>query len=53
MKLHAQADAHFRAALAPGAVAAYALWRCPLGQVSLKPGDRLQGEFVVEMGKLP
>jgi hypothetical protein len=46
---HAHADAHFRAALAPGGVAAYMLWRCPLGQVPLKSGDRLQGEFVVEL----
>ncbi len=46
---HANADAHFRAALAPGGVAAYILWRCPLGQVPLKAGDHLQGEFVVEL----
>ena len=24
-------------------------WRCPLGQVALKPNDRLQGEFVVRL----
>jgi beta-galactosidase len=49
LTLHAQADAHFRAALTPEGVAAYLLWRCPLGQVSLKPGDHLQGEFVLEL----
>jgi hypothetical protein len=47
--LRADADAHFRAALAPGGVAAHLLWRCPLGQVSLKPGDHVQGEFVVQL----
>ena len=47
---HAKADAHFRAALAPGGVAVHLLWRCPLGQVPLKPNDRLQGEFGVRLG---
>ena len=46
---HANANAHFRAALAPGGVAAHLLWRCPLGQVPLKPNERLQGEFVVRL----
>ncbi len=49
LSLHANADVHFRAALAPGGVAAHLLWHCPLGQVPLKPNDRLQGEFVVEL----
>jgi hypothetical protein len=46
---YANGDAHFRAALAPGGVAAHLLWRCPLGQVPLKPKDCLQGEFVVQL----
>ena len=46
---YANGDAHFRAALAPGGVAAHLLWRCPLGQVPLKPEDHLQGEFVVRL----
>ena len=49
LSAHANGDAHFRAALAPGGVAAHLLWRCPLGQVPLKPSDRLQGEFVVRL----
>jgi hypothetical protein len=49
LSLHANADAHFRAALAPDGVAAYMLWRCPLGQAALKTGDRLQGEFTVQL----
>jgi hypothetical protein len=49
LKLHALADAHFRAALAPGGVAAHLLWRCPLGQVTLKPGDHIDGKFVVQL----
>ncbi|HWX22690.1 MAG TPA: glycoside hydrolase family 2 TIM barrel-domain containing protein [Candidatus Binatia bacterium] len=49
LSARADADAHFRAALAPGGVAANLLWRCPLGQVPLKSGDRLQGRFVVAL----
>ena len=49
IRVHANADAHFRAALTPDGVAAHLLWRCPLGQVPLKPNDRLKGEFVVEL----
>ncbi|MCX6923628.1 MAG: hypothetical protein NT154_10545 [Verrucomicrobia bacterium] len=49
LRVHASGDAHFRAALAPGVVAAHLLWRCPLGQVPLRPNDRLQGEFVVQV----
>jgi hypothetical protein len=49
LSAHANGDAHFRAALAPGGVAAHLLWRCPLGQVPLKPNDRLLGEFVVRL----
>ena len=44
---HANADAHFRAALAPGGVAAHLLWRCPLGQVPLKSNDHLQERFAI------
>ena len=46
---YAQADAHFRAELVPGGVSAHLLWRCPLGQVPLKPGDRLEGKFVIDL----
>lgn len=49
--VQANADAHVRAALAPEGVNAHLLWRCPLGQVCLLPGDRLQGAFVVRLGK--
>jgi hypothetical protein len=49
LSAYANGDAHFRAALAPGGVAAHLLWRCPLGQVPLRPKDRLQGEFVVRL----
>lgn len=49
LRVQANADAHFRAAPAPGGVAAHLLWRCPLGQVPLKPNDRLHGEFVVQL----
>jgi hypothetical protein len=49
LMVYANGDAHFRAALAPGGVAAHLLWRCPLGQVTLKPNDRLQGQFVVQV----
>jgi beta-galactosidase len=46
---HANGDAHVRAALTPGGIAVHLLRRCPLGQVPLKPNDRLQGEFVVRL----
>ena len=46
---YASGNAHFRAALVPGGVAAHLLWRCPLGQVPLRPNDRLQGEFAVRL----
>ena len=49
LSAHANADAHFRAALATNGVAAHLLWRCPLAQVSLNPGNHLQGQFVVEL----
>ena len=49
LSVYANGDAHFRAALAPGGIEAHLLWRCPLGQVQLKPNDRLQGEAVVEL----
>ena len=49
ISVHANADAHFRAALAPTGVAAHLLWRCPLGQVPLNPNDRLKGEFVMQL----
>ncbi len=45
----ANADAHFRAALDPRGVAACLLWRCPMGQVQIKSGDHLRGEFAVEL----
>jgi hypothetical protein len=53
LSLRVRADAHFRAALAPQGVAAYMLWRCLLGQVALRPGDRIQGESTVRLGTHP
>lgn len=49
LSMHARADAHFRAALAPDGVEAHLLWRCPLGQVPLKAGEHVQGDFVVSI----
>jgi len=49
LSLHANADAHFRAALATGGVEGYLLSRCRLGQVPLNANDHLKGEFVVEL----
>ena len=46
---HANGNTHFRATLASDGVAAHLLWRCPLGQVPLKPKECLQGEFVVRL----
>lgn len=47
--LHANADAHFRAALTPGGVEGFLLSRCSLGQVPLTANDHVKGEFVVQL----
>ncbi|MGZ4987679.1 MAG: glycoside hydrolase family 2 TIM barrel-domain containing protein [Limisphaerales bacterium] len=49
LTLHANADAHLRAALTSGGVAAHLLSRCRLGQVPLKTNEHLKGEFVVQL----
>ena len=51
LSVHAHANAHFRPALASNGVAAHLLWRCPLAQVALKTGDRLEGQFVVQLNR--
>ncbi len=50
ISFHADADAHFRAALDQKGVAAHLLWRCSMGQASLKMGDRLRGAFALTLG---
>ena len=47
--VHANADAHVRCCLAEEGVLLHVLSRCPLGQVVIKKGNRLAGEFVIEM----
>jgi hypothetical protein len=49
LELCANADAHFRAALAPGGVAAHLLSRCPFRETALSKGDRLRSEFAVRL----
>ncbi len=49
IKLLANADAHFRAAVSTNGTTADFLWRCPLGQVSVKSGDHFKGQFVTEL----
>ena len=49
LSVQANGDVHFRAALATNGVAVHLLWRCPLAQVVLDPGDHLQGRFVVQL----
>jgi hypothetical protein len=51
LTVHANADAHVRCCLAENGVLLHALSRCPLGQVVIKKGDRLTGDFVIEMLK--
>ncbi len=51
LTVHANADAHVRSCLAENGVLFHVLSRCPLGQVAIKSGDRLTGEFVVELAK--
>jgi hypothetical protein len=49
LQIHSNAGAHVRCCLADDGVLLHALSRCPLGQVVIKKGDRLAGEFVVEI----
>ena len=51
LKLLANADAHFRAALSTNGITADLLWRCPLGQVPMKSGDHLSGQFMTKLTK--
>ncbi len=49
LELRAKADADFRAALAPGGVAAHLLWRCPFRETTLNKGNHLRGQFAVQL----
>jgi len=49
LELRANAEAHFRAALVPGGVAAHLLWRCPFRETTISNGDHLRGEFAVQL----
>ena len=49
LRVHANADAHVRPALSPEGVRMHILSQCRLGQIVLKPGDHVTGEFVVEL----
>jgi beta-galactosidase len=49
MAVHANADAHFRPALSKDGVRAHVLSKCPLGQILLKKGDRLTGEYAIQL----
>jgi hypothetical protein len=49
VRVHADADVHVRAALAKKGVQLHLISRCRLGQIVLKPGDRLQGCYTVEI----
>lgn len=47
--VHADADAHVRAALAPEGTWLHILSTCRLGPVTLHTGDHLEGEFAVDL----
>jgi hypothetical protein len=49
LRLHANADAHVRACLDPAGVRLHLLTECRLGPVAIHPGDRLQGQFAIEL----
>jgi hypothetical protein len=49
LRVYANADAHVRSCLSDNGVLLHVLSRCPLGQVVIKNGDRLAGEFVIEV----
>src|SRR5208282_747968 len=52
LTVNANADADFRAALETNDVGAFVLWQCPLAQVTLNPGDQVQGQFNVQLNGL-
>ena len=51
LRVHANADAHIRPAMSKQGVNMHILSYCRLGQVLLKKGDHLSGEYVVEVLK--
>ena len=48
LRVEARADRHVRACVAGDGVLLHVLTRCPLGQVTMRRGDRLQGDCVVQ-----
>ncbi|MDI6829076.1 MAG: glycoside hydrolase family 2 TIM barrel-domain containing protein, partial [Armatimonadota bacterium] len=51
VKVYANANVHVRPALSKDGVYLHILSRCPLGQVLLRKGDLLSGEYIVEILK--
>jgi len=49
LRVHAQADVHVRPALTDGGVLLHILKECRLGPVTFRKGDRISGEFTVEL----
>lgn len=49
VKVYAQADMHSRACLAENGVKLHILTQCLRGPVALKKGDRIAGQFVLEL----
>jgi hypothetical protein len=49
LRVRARADLHVRACVGDGVVWMHVLTRCPLGQVTVRAGDRIAGECMVEM----
>jgi hypothetical protein len=49
LRVRARADLHVRPCLAESEVLLHVLSRCPLGQVTIRPGDRIAGRCAVEL----
>jgi len=49
LRLHANADRHVRACLDPRGVWLHVLTQCRLGPVAIRKGDRLTGEYALEL----
>ena len=49
IRVYANADVHVRPALSEQGVSMHVLSKCQLGQIVLKKGDHLSGEYVVEL----
>jgi translation initiation factor IF-1 len=49
LKVHANRDAHVRACVDGNGIAMHILSRCRMAELKLNDGDRISGEFTIEI----